>query len=66
MNLITWAGPTAGALAPQSASDPLSGVPGAEPNISRLESLAARFEADHPGLADTLRQLGDLLVKAGI
>jgi hypothetical protein len=32
----------------------------------RLESLAARFEAAHPRLADTLRELIDILVKAGI
>jgi|HubBroStandDraft_6_1064221.scaffolds.fasta_scaffold1946107_1 hypothetical protein len=32
----------------------------------RLESLAVRFEAGHPGLAETLRELMDALVKAGI
>jgi len=32
----------------------------------RLESLAVRFEAGHPGLAETLRELIDALVKAGI
>ncbi len=32
----------------------------------RLESLAVKFEADHPALADTLRQLIDVLGKAGI
>ena len=32
----------------------------------RLESLAVRFEAGHPGLAKTLRELIDALVKAGI
>jgi len=32
----------------------------------RLETLAVQFEADHPGLAQTLRQLSDLLGKAGI
>jgi len=31
-----------------------------------LESLAVRFEADHPGVAAVLRQVGDLLGKAGI
>ena len=31
-----------------------------------LESLAVRFEADHPAVAATLRQVGDLLGKAGI
>jgi len=32
----------------------------------RLESLAVRFEAGHPALAETLRELVDALVKAGI
>ena len=32
----------------------------------RLESLAVRFEAGHPALAETLRELADALVKAGI
>ena len=31
-----------------------------------LESLAVRFEAEHPGVAAALRQVGDLLGKAGI
>ena len=32
----------------------------------RLESLAVRFEAGHPALAEALRELIDALVKAGI
>jgi hypothetical protein len=32
----------------------------------RLESLAVRFEAGHPAMAETLRELIDALVKAGI
>jgi hypothetical protein len=32
----------------------------------RLEALAVKFEADHPALADSLRQLADLLGKVGI
>jgi D-alanyl-D-alanine dipeptidase len=32
----------------------------------RLESLAVRFEAGHPALAETLREVADALVKAGI
>ena len=32
----------------------------------RLESLAVRFEAGHPALAEALRALVDALVKAGI
>ena len=35
-------------------------------SVSNLEALAARFDADHPALAQTLRQLVDLLGKAGI
>ena len=36
------------------------------PDTSRLESLAVRFEADHPALAEGLRRLADTLAKAGI
>lgn len=38
-------------------------LPGQAP---RLESLAVRFEAGHPGLAELLRRLIDALGKAGI
>jgi hypothetical protein len=31
-----------------------------------LEALAVKFEADHPALAESMRQLVDLLGKAGI
>ena len=31
-----------------------------------LEALAVRFEAEHPAIAAALRQVGDLLGKAGI
>ena len=41
-----------------------SGAP--EANTSRLESLAVRFEADHPALAASLRRLVDLLAEVGI
>ena len=39
-----------------------------DPNTAsaQLGSLAARFEADHPTLVVTLRQLADALGKAGI
>jgi AcrR family transcriptional regulator len=40
--------------------------PAAAGTAPRLESLAVRFEAGHPGLAKTLRELIDALVKAGI
>jgi len=35
-------------------------------SVSSLEALAARFDADHPALAQTLRELVDILGKAGI
>jgi hypothetical protein len=45
---------------------------GVEPGADRhatpggLEALAVRFEADHPSMAAALRQVADLLGKAGI
>jgi hypothetical protein len=33
---------------------------------SGLDALAAKFDAEHPALADTLRRLVDALGKAGI
>ena len=39
------------------------GAPAATP---RLESLAVRFEASHPALAETLREVIDTLGKAGL
>jgi hypothetical protein len=36
------------------------------PDTSGLESLAVKFEAEHPALADTLRRVVDSLGKAGI
>ena len=42
------------------------GVAAAAAHAPRLESLAVRFEASHPGLAEALRQLIDALGKAGI
>ncbi len=35
-------------------------------DTSGLESLAVKFEADHPSLAEGLRRLADTLGKAGI
>ena len=35
-------------------------------NTSRLESLAVRFEADHPDLAASVRRLVNLLSEVGI
>jgi hypothetical protein len=49
-----------------SASE-ASGVPlEGESHRPRIESLAVRFEADHPALAGCLRQLIDILGRAGI
>lgn len=36
------------------------------PDTSALESLAVKFEAEHPALAGTLRRVVDSLGKAGI
>ena len=35
-------------------------------HVPRLESLAVRFQTDHPGLAELLQQVVDALGKAGI
>lgn len=35
-------------------------------HVPRLESLAVRFQADHPGLAELLQQVVDALGKFGI
>jgi hypothetical protein len=35
-------------------------------SLSKLEGFAARFEADHPALAQTLRDVADLLGRGGI
>jgi hypothetical protein len=46
------------------------GAPGAAGTAGRhaprLESLAVRFEADHPGLAEVIREVIDALVRGGI
>ena len=46
------------------------GTPGAAGaaglHAPRLESLAVRFEADHPGLAEVIREVIDTLVRGGI
>lgn len=36
------------------------------PDTSRIESLAVKFEAGHPVLAESLRRVADALGKAGI
>jgi hypothetical protein len=45
---------------------PAAAPAAAAAHARRLESLAVRFEAGHPALAETLRELMDALVKAGI
>ena len=45
---------------------PAQEVDNAAAHTPRLESLAVRFEAGHPALAEALRELIDALVKAGI
>jgi len=53
-------------LPPAVSSTPVSAearVAAAQP---RLEALAVRFEAEHPSIAQLLRQIGELLGQAGI
>ena len=35
-------------------------------HMPKLESLAVRFEADHPALAEVIREVIDALVRVGI
>ena len=46
------------------------GAPGAAAtggrHMHRLESLAVRFEADHPSLAEVIREVIDALVRGGV
>jgi hypothetical protein len=44
----------------------LGGRRAADAPTPRLEALAVKFEAEHPALADSMRQLADLLGKVGI
>jgi hypothetical protein len=44
----------------------LAGGGAPQPASPRLESLAVKFEASHPALAETLREVIDALGKAGI
>jgi hypothetical protein len=43
----------------------LGGPTGAAPHSSRLESLAVGFEAGHPALAASLREIVDVLTRIG-
>ena len=45
---------------------PQGAVDTAGAHAPRLESLAVRFEADHPALAEVIREVIDVLVRAGI
>jgi hypothetical protein len=46
---------------------PQGGAPGTTgAHATRLESLAVRFEADHPALAEVIREVIDALVRVGI
>ena len=61
-----------GALASGSANPdsvttaPVSPEARVSAHAPRIEELAVRFESDHPGIAQLLRQLGALLGQAGI
>lgn len=45
---------------------PRDAAASAKAHAPRLESLAVRFEADHPALAEVVRDVIDTLGKAGI
>jgi len=42
------------------------GTAAQSPSDAGLESLAVKFEADHPALAEGLRRVADTLGKAGV
>ncbi|MCZ8130839.1 MAG: DUF4404 family protein [Steroidobacteraceae bacterium] len=46
--------------------DRLAATAAEAPTPGGLEALAVRFEAEHPSLAASLRQIADVLGKAGI
>lgn len=57
-----------GALGKSGAvsSVPVSPAARVAATAPRLEAVAVRFEAEHPGIAQLLRQIGALLGQAGI
>lgn len=57
------AGPAAGSTVSAVPVSPEARVAATAP---RIEELAVRFEADHPTIAQLLRQIGELLGQAGI
>jgi len=50
----------------ESALAPAAVAPATANAEESLESLAVKFEAGHPAVAETLRRLADTLGKAGI
>ncbi|MGH8289715.1 MAG: DUF4404 family protein [Steroidobacteraceae bacterium] len=54
------------ALARGSARGAADAAGAAGTHAPRLESLAVRFEADHPALAEVIREVIDALVRVGI
>ena len=60
--------PDASLTVAEAAVTPVAVSPDARvaAHAPRLEALAVRFEADHPGIAQLLRQIGALLGQAGI
>ena len=51
---------------PSVAAAPVSPESRVAATVPRLEALAVRFEAEHPAIAQLLRQIGALLGQAGI
>ena len=54
------------AAVPSVTSAPISPEARVAATVPRLEALAVRFEAEHPSIAQLLRQIGELLGQAGI
>ncbi len=55
------------ALGKGKAGGPAASAPAsAQASLPRVEALAVRFEAEHPAIAQLLRQIGALLGQAGI
>ena len=50
----------------QPAAGAKPGTKGADRSVPRLEALAIEFDAEHPALAGSLRQLMDLLGRGGL
>ena len=50
----------------QPAAGAKPAAKGADGSVPRLEALAIEFDAEHPALAGSLRQLMDLLGRGGL